>query len=256
MFRAPPPSAAPSMIRITLAAALVGLLAPAGARAETDAPTREPSQVDLGLGGGGATTQRVEPERTTQRPRGWRPLNESPPTPQDAPVPPGAWAAHGAFTALPLGGIYGASRLGGERLWVTTAETVAGGLVGSLPGALLFLQPPAAGGRWTEPDVAAFGAGLVLTPPAAALGTWGLGELAFGGSEHRGRAFLGALGGAAVGTLLGVALHGVMEEVVGNREALQGLRKYVALGVIGSGATLGYQWAGGGRAAAPLRPLP
>ncbi|WP_257461741.1 hypothetical protein [Archangium lipolyticum] len=164
----------------------------------------------------------------------------------DAPVTTGAWVMYGTSALVPLGGIYGASRLGGERLWVTGLETVAGSVVASVPGSLLFLQPANAGGRWAELDVAAFGVGLVLTPPLAALGTWGLGELAFDGSRQRGRAFLGALGGAAVGTLLGVVVHGALEEVVGNTASLEFLRKYIALGFVGSGATLGYQWAGGG----------
>jgi hypothetical protein len=164
----------------------------------------------------------------------------------DAPVSPGAWMLYGSLSLVPLGGVYGASRLGEERLWVTAAQTAAGSLVGSVPGSLLFIQSAEAGGRWAELDVAAFGAGLVLTPPVAALGTWGLGELAFQGSQDRGRAFLGALGGAAAGTLLGVVVHGLLEEVVDNRSALAWFRKYIALGFIGSGATMGYQWAGGG----------
>lgn len=164
----------------------------------------------------------------------------------DTPLSAGAWVAYGTSALVPVGGVIGASRLGGERLWVTAAQTAAGSVVGSVPGGLLFLQPPEAGGRWTDLDVAAFGVGMVLTPPVAALGTWGLGELAFHGSQDRGRAFVGALGGAAVGMLLGVVTHGVLEEVVGNRETLRGVRKAIALGFIGSGATLGYQWAGGG----------
>ncbi|HYO74124.1 MAG TPA: hypothetical protein VEU33_49440 [Archangium sp.] len=164
----------------------------------------------------------------------------------EAPVTPAAWMTYGAASLAPLGGVYGASRLGGERLWVTAAETAAGSLVGAVPGSLLFIQSAEAGGRWAELDVAAFGAGLVLTPPLAALGTWGLGELAFDGSQNRGRAFLGSLGGAAVGTLLGVVVHGLLEEVVDNRPTLGWFRKYIALGFIGSGATVGYQWAGGG----------
>lgn len=164
----------------------------------------------------------------------------------DAPLSAGVWVVHGTFALVPLAGVYGASRLGQERLWVTTAEMAAGTATGALPGSLLFLQSADAGGRWTELDVAAFGVGLALTPPLAALGTWGLGEVAFQGSQDRGRAFLGALGGAAAGTLLGVAVHGLLEEVVGNTDALEGVRKYIALGFIGSGATVGYQWAGGG----------
>jgi hypothetical protein len=164
----------------------------------------------------------------------------------DTPVSAGAWVAYGTAALVPLGGVYGASRLGGERPWVTAAEMATGSVVASVPGGLLFLQPPEAGGRWTELDVAAFGVGLALTPPMAALGTWGLGELAFDGSHDRGRAFLGALGGAAVGMLLGVVAHGILEEVVGNRDTLRLVRKSIALGFIGSGATVGYQWAGGG----------
>jgi hypothetical protein len=188
----------------------------------------------------------LEPERPARRPPGRESVSTTPPMALEAPVPAGAWAVYGAFTLVPLGGVYGASRLGDGRLWVTAAQTAAGTAVGALPGALLFLQPPAAGGRWAEMDVAAFGAGLVLTPPLAALGTWSVGELAGGGGQDRGRSFLGALGGAAVGTLLGVALHGVMEEVVGNREALQFFRESIALGFIGSGSTVGYHWASEG----------
>ena len=245
--------------RLSLLCTLLSAPGLAAAPLPEDAPRAEPAPDEAGtlVAEAGLTigpaTQKVEPDLATVGPRGWRPVTQKPQTPPDAPVSAGAWAAYGSLAALPLGGIYGASRVRGERLWVTTAETFAGGAVGSLPGALLFLQPPAAGGRWTEPDVAAFGVGLVLTPPAAALGTWGLGELAFQGSQYRGRAFLGALGGAAAGTLLGVALHGVLEEVVGNRDTLKAVRKYVALGFIGSGSTLGYQWAGGGPRPAPRR---
>jgi hypothetical protein len=175
-----------------------------------------------------------------------KPTSPPPHVTADAPLSAGVWVVHGTLALVPLGGVYGASRLGGERLWVTAAEMATGTVTGALPGALLFLQSADAGGRWAELDVAAFGAGLVLTPPVAALGTWGLGELAFDGSRDRGRAFLGALGGAVAGTLLGVAVHGLLEEVVGNTRALEQLRKYIALGFIGSGATVGYQWGGGG----------
>ncbi len=174
------------------------------------------------------------------------PANTPPQVAADLPISAGAWVAYGTASLVPLGGVYGASRMEGERLWVTAAETAAGSVVGSLTGGLLFLQPANAGGRWAELDVAVFGVGLALTPPAAALGTWGLGELAFDGSQNRGDAFLGALGGAAVGMLLGVAIHGLLEEMVGNSDQLMLVRKYIALGFIGSGATVGYQWAGGG----------
>jgi hypothetical protein len=190
-------------------------------------------------------TPRTEPSQREPAPAP-TPATTPPHLREDAPVSAGAWAAYGTSALVPLGGVYGASRLGGERLWVTAAETAAGSVAGMLPGTLLFLQPPQAGGRWAELDVAGFGAGLVLTPPIAALGTWGLGELAFNGSQNRGHAYLGALGGAAAGTLLGLAVHGLLEEVVGNTDRLKLVRQYIALGFIGSGATVGYQWAGGG----------
>ncbi len=162
------------------------------------------------------------------------------------PASPAMWAAHGLVALVPPGAVFGTSQVSKERLWVTAAETVAGSVAGSLPAGLLFLHSADSEGRWTELDVTAFGTGLVLTPPVAALGTWGLGELAFAGSQRRGPAYLGALGGAAVGTLLAVAVHGFLEEVVDDRDTLEQVRQLIGLGFIGAGATVGYQWAGGG----------
>jgi hypothetical protein len=167
---------------------------------------------------------------------------------EDVPLPPEAWVAHGGLTLLPLGGIWAASRVGGDtRLTSTASETVVGMLLGSMPARLLFFRPAApSDGRWMELEVVAFGAGLVLTPPLAALGTWGLGELAFGGSRDRGDAYLGALGGAAVGALLGAVVHGVLMKLAGPSARLKSERQLIGLGFIGAGATVGYQWAGGG----------
>ncbi|WP_240360230.1 hypothetical protein [Pyxidicoccus caerfyrddinensis] len=167
---------------------------------------------------------------------------------EDVPLSTGAWVAHGGLTLLPLGGIWAATRVGGDtRLTATASETAAGMLLGSVPARLLFFRPATpGGGRWTELEVTAFGAGLVLTPPLAALGTWGLGELAFGGSRDRGDAYLGALGGAAAGALLGVAVHGVLMKLAEPSARLKAERQLIGLGFIGAGATLGYQWAGGG----------
>lgn len=252
----PPPAFPPSSLA---ALSLLGaMLAPSPAMARSPSPEREPPPRARARGVPAALSLLpVQPAPGEQPP----PVERTEPPPKtartaphlaaDAPVSPGAWVMYGAFSLVPLGGVYGASRLGGERLWVTAAETAAGSLVGSVPAGLLFLQPAEAGGRWAELDVAAFGAGLALTPPLAALGTWGLGELAFDGSRERGRAFLGALGGAAAGTLLGVVVHGLLEELVDNRDTLQGWRQSITLGFIGSGATVGYQWAGGGPRARP-----
>ncbi|MCY1041201.1 hypothetical protein OV208_07710, partial [Corallococcus sp. bb12-1] len=93
-----------------------------------------------------------------------------------------------------------------------------------------------------ELEVGAFGAAFVMTPPIAALGTWGMGEIAFGDSEHRGHAYLGALGGATVGMLLGIAAHEGLKHLAGTSERLDTLRRYLAFSLIGSGATVGYQW--------------
>lgn len=173
---------------------------------------------------------------------------EAPGVEQQAPppVPAEAWVATGAFSAAPLVALYAAGHSSGERPWVVSAEAAAGAVAGSLPARLLFLHPAEAGGRWAELDVAAFGAGLVLTPPVAALGTWGLGEVAFQGSRHPGRALVGALGGAAVGTLLGLAVHGVLEEAMGRRPEYRWVREWVALELVGVGAAVGYQQGGGG----------
>ncbi len=167
---------------------------------------------------------------------------------EDLPLSPEAWVAHGGLTLLPLAGIWGASRVGGDtRLTSTASETASGMLLGALPARLLFFRPATpSSGRWTELEVVAFGGGLVLTPPLAALGTWGLGELAFGGSRDRGDAYLGALGGAAVGALLGVAVHGVLTKLAGPSARLKSERQLIGLAFIGAGATVGYQWAGGG----------
>ncbi|WP_224240473.1 hypothetical protein [Hyalangium gracile] len=164
----------------------------------------------------------------------------------DAPLSAGAWWAHGTLTLVPLGGVYGASRVRDERLWATGAQAGAGMLAGWLPSRLLFFRAQDAGPRWTEWSVATFGAGLVLTPPLAGLGTWAMGEWAFHGSRDRGAALLGAMGGAAVGTLLGAAVFGLLEYVTGPGPRLQAWRQSIALGFVGAGATAGYQWAGRG----------
>jgi hypothetical protein len=154
--------------------------------------------------------------------------------------------AHGTLTLVPLGGVYAASRVGDERFWAVGAQAGAGMVAGWLPSRLLFLRPKAAGPRWTELEVSVFGAGLVLTPPLAGLGTWALGEWAFHGSRHRGGALLGAMGGAALGTVLGVVAHGVLEQLAARSSRLGAWRRSIALGLVGAGATVGYQWAGGG----------
>jgi|GEM_PF-4020317 len=179
------------------------------------------------------------------------PGRAAPPTyaePEDVPLSSGAGAAHGALAVIPVAGVWGASRVGGDtRVAATASQTAAGMLLGALPSRLLFFRPIAPSpGRWMELETVPFGGGLVLTPPLAALGTWSLGELAFGRSQHPGRAYLGALGGAAVGTLLGVIAHEALVKC--SRPSARGkrVRHLIALGFIGAGATLGYQWAGGG----------
>lgn len=161
----------------------------------------------------------------------------------DAPLSGGTWAAHGGVALLPLGAVWAATRVGGDtRLGATAAETAAGTVLGSLPGRFLFVHPSYPQGRWLELEVGAFGAAMVITPPVAALGTWGMGEIAFGDSQDRGRAYLGALGGATAGMLLGIIAHEGLRHLAGSSERLDFLRQYIALSLIGSGATVGYQW--------------
>jgi len=156
--------------------------------------------------------------------------------------------AHGGLALLPLGGVWGATRVGGDtRLGATTAETAAGMLAGYLPSRLLFMRPVTPGSeRWMDLEVAAFTGGLLFTPPLAALGTWGMGEVAFGRSQDRSDAYLGALGGAATGTLLAAAVDGLLTKLAEPSSRLASARSLIGLALIGTGATLGYQWAGGG----------
>lgn len=173
--------------------------------------------------------------------------------PAELPASPEAWVAHGGVALLPLGGAWGASRVGGDtRLAATASETAAGMLLGALPSHFLFLRPNTpGGGRWMDLEVLAFGAGLVLTPPLAALGTWSLGELAFGRSHDRADAYLGALGGAASGTLLAAALDGLLTKLAEPSARLKGARHLICLALIGASTTVGYQWARGGPRANP-----
>lgn len=178
----------------------------------------------------------------------WTPPASNPSTERvsaDTPLSPAAWGVHGALTLVPLGGMYAASRVHDEQLWVTSAEAGAGMVAAWLPARLLFFRAKDGGPRWSEWSVITFGTGLVLTPALAGLGTWALGEWAFHGSLDRGDALLGAMGGAAVGTLLGVAFHGMLELVApGTR--LKPWRQAIAVGFVGAGASVGYQLAGGG----------
>jgi hypothetical protein len=187
--------------------------------------------------------------RTDASPVHWTPeASGAPPEPPpaDAPLSTGAWVAHGTLTLLPLGGVYAASRLGNGRAWEAGARTGAGMVAAWVPSALLFYRAQAAGPRWAEWEVSLFGVGLVATPALAGLGTWTLGEWAFHGSQRRERALLGAMGGAAVGTLLGVVAYEVLENLAAPGSQLNTWRRGIALGLVGSGATAGYQWAGGG----------
>jgi hypothetical protein len=154
--------------------------------------------------------------------------------------------AHSTLTLVPLVGVFATRGVGDESLGAMGAEAGAGMVAGWLPSRLLFRRAQAAGPRWAELEVAVFGAGMVLTPPLAGLGTWAMGELAFQGSRQSGEALLGAMGGAAVGTLLGVAVHAVLERLVAPGERLEFWRQTIALGFVGAGATAGYQLAGGG----------
>ncbi|NNB95159.1 hypothetical protein HJC10_15710 [Corallococcus exiguus] len=161
----------------------------------------------------------------------------------EAPLSAGTWVAHGGVTLLPLGTVWAATRVGGDtRLGASAAEAAAGTVLASLPGRFLFVHPSYPQGRWMELEVGAFGAAMVVTPPIAALGTWGMGEIAFGDSQDRGHAYLGALGGATVGMLLGIAAHEGLRHLAGSSERLDFVRQYLAFSLIGSGATVGYQW--------------
>ncbi|MBN8230080.1 hypothetical protein JYK02_21450 [Corallococcus macrosporus] len=185
----------------------------------------------------------ADPPPPAVPPRALRPFIPHGEPDTEAPLSGATWAAHGGLTLLPLGTVWAATRVGGDtRLGATAAEAAAGTVLASLPGRFLFVHPSYPQGRWLELEVGAFGAAMVVTPPVAALGSWGMGEVAFGDSQDRGHAYLGALGGATVGMLLGIAVHEGLRHLAGSSERLDFLRRYLALSLIGSGATLGYQW--------------
>jgi hypothetical protein len=183
------------------------------------------------------------PPSPAKPPRALRPFIPHGEPDTQAPLSTATWAAHGGVTLLPLTGVWAATRVGGDtRLGATAAETASGTLLASLPGRFLFTHPSYPQGRWLELEVGAFGAAMVVTPPVAALGSWGMGEVAFGASERRGRAYLGALGGATAGMLLGIAAHEGLRHLAGSSERMETVRRYLAYSLIGSGATFGYQW--------------
>ncbi|MGE6764042.1 hypothetical protein ACQKGO_38890 [Corallococcus interemptor] len=185
----------------------------------------------------------TEPAPPAVPPRPLRPFIPHGEPDTEAPLSAGTWAAHGGVTLLPLGAVWAATRVGGDtRLGATAAEAAAGTVLASLPGRFLFVHPSYPQGRWMELEVGAFGAAMVVTPPIAALGTWGMGEVAFNDSQDRGHAYLGALGGATVGMLLGLAAHEGLKHLAGSSERLDFVRRYLAFSLIGTGATVGYQW--------------
>lgn len=209
---------------------------PSPAASEPPPPPLNPAALD-------APFRDAEPPPPAVPPRPLRPFIPHGEPDTEASLSGGTWAAHGGVALLPVGAVWAATRVGGDtRLGATAAEAAAGTVLASLPGRILFLHPSYPQGRWLELEVGAFGAAMVVTPPVAALGTWGMGEVAFGDSQRPGRAYLGALGGAAAGMLLGIAAHEGLRHLAGSSERLDLLRRYLALSLIGSGATVGYQW--------------
>ena len=208
----------------------------APAQPEPPPPPLTPTILDAPLLG-------TDPPPPAVPPRPLRPFIPHGEPDTEAPLSAGTWAAHGGVTLLPLGAVWAATRVGGDtRLGATAAEAAAGTALASLPGRFLFVHPSYPQGRWMELEVGAFGAAMVVTPPIAALGTWGMGEVAFNDSQDRGHAYLGALGGATVGMLLGLAAHEGLKHLAGSSERLDFVRRYLALSLIGTGATVGYQW--------------
>jgi hypothetical protein len=135
--------------------------------------------------------------------------------------------------------------VGNAPLLQTGAQTLGAMLLGSVPAKLAYVYANPNEPRWREVDVALLGVSLLLTPPLAALGAWGSQQLLFGGTARPGPAFLGAMGGAAVGHLLGLAFSGLLERLLPDA-SLPGLHYAVALGLVGTGASFGQMWLGGG----------
>jgi hypothetical protein len=157
----------------------------------------------------------------------------------------GKWALGTLAFATP--GVFGGTSINGERYWATTVQTLSGSLLGTIP---LLLSPgemqmfvahgPSGCVIGDYFSCLVYGGEAAVASVLTGLGTFAAGE-SMRGSRRTGAAFGGAMAGAFAGTLSAAVLSIVVSEILPD-----GITVGMDLGLMGSGATIGYQWAGGG----------
>jgi hypothetical protein len=155
------------------------------------------------------------------------------------------WALGTLVFATP--GVFGGTSISGEKYWATTTQTLSGSLLGTLPLLLspgemqMFVAHGPSGcifGDYLSCMI--YGGEAAAASVLAGLGTFAAGE-SMRGSRRTGAAFGGAMAGAFAGTLSAAVLSIVVSEILPD-----GITVGMDLGLMGSGATIGYQWAGRG----------
>lgn len=155
------------------------------------------------------------------------------------------WALGALILATP--GVFGGASINGEKYWATGAQTLSGSLLGAMP---LLVSPSEMQALVAHGPIACVSGGIIgcllfggegtLASVLAGLGTFAAGE-SMRGSRHTGAAIGGAMAGAFAGTLSAALLSLLVSEILP-----EWITVGLNLGLVGSGATIGYQWAGGG----------
>jgi len=170
--------------------------------------------------------------------------------PPEVTVPTGwAWVAHSAALMVPAAGwvAAGLAQPGPTPFLHVGVNALSGSALALVPARLGYVYGNPNRPRWREVDVAILGVSLVLTPPLAALGSFGSQSLFFTGYQHPWRAYGAATAGALVGHLTGMVINDLLAARLPLQE-LTGYRFLVGLSCVGIGATLGQSLFGG-----PLR---
>lgn len=157
----------------------------------------------------------------------------------------GKWALGTLPFATP--GVFGGASINGEKYWATPAQTLSGSLLGALPLLLspgetqMFVAHGPSGCLFGDYfGCLVYGGEAAVASILAGLGTFAAGE-SMRSSRRTAAAFGGAMAGAFAGTLSAAVLSIVVSEILPD-----GITVGMDLGLMGSGATIGYQWAGGG----------
>ncbi len=144
-------------------------------------------------------------------------------------------------------GAWWASSIHGERYWAAAGQ-VAGGTLLAMGGSLVAARvetgltdaPLECLSGVYQACILSFWEVMAATT-LAGLGTWASGE-AMGGSQSRVAALGGSLGGALLGSISSIPVN-ILTYALGVPNSI---RYGVTVGVLGTGATIGYQLSGGG----------